>query len=75
MLLMRSFFCGIIYKNGKSIIDSQLTKEGLESRKYDVHVYAYDYSEIPFSVQYNETHYNYLARMAEDYREQFYYGG
>ena len=58
-----------------SIIASQLIKEGLGSSKYDVRVDANDYSEIPFSVQYNETHYNYLARMAEAYGEQFYYDG
>lgn len=58
-----------------SIIASQLIKEGLGSSKYDVRIDANDYSEIPFSVQYNETHYNYLARMAEAYGEQFYYDG
>ncbi|SFC46594.1 hypothetical protein SAMN05421876_1371, partial [Kaistella jeonii] len=36
---------------------------------------ANDYSEIIYSSQYNETHYNYLARMAEAYGEQFYYDG
>ena len=58
-----------------SIIASQLIEEGLGSSKYDVRIDANDYSEIPFSVQYNETHYNYLARMAEAYGEQFYYDG
>jgi uncharacterized protein involved in type VI secretion and phage assembly len=58
-----------------SIIAAQLIKEGLGSSKYDVRVDANDYSEIPFSVQYNETHFNYLARMAEAYGEQFYYDG
>lgn len=58
-----------------SIIASQLFTEGLGKSKYDVRVDANDYSEIPFSVQYNETHYNYLARMAEAYGEQFYYDG
>lgn len=58
-----------------SIIASQLIKEGLGSSRFDVRVDANDYSEIPFSVQYNETHYNYLARMAEAYGEQFYYDG
>jgi len=58
-----------------SVIASQIIKEGLGSSKYDVRVDANDFSEIPFSVQYNETHYNYLARMAEAYGEQFYYDG
>lgn len=58
-----------------SIIAAQLIKEGLGNSKYDVRIDANDYSEIPFSVQYNETHYNYLARMAEAYGEQFYYDG
>ena len=57
------------------IIAARLIREGLGDSKYDVRVDANDHSEIPFSVQYNETHYNYLARMAEAYGEQFYYDG
>lgn len=58
-----------------SIIANQLIKEGLKAGFYDVRVDANDYSEIIYSAQYNETHYNYLARMAEAYGEQFYYDG
>ncbi|SFI49482.1 type VI secretion system Vgr family protein [Halpernia frigidisoli] len=58
-----------------SIIANQLIKEGIDTAKYDVRVDANDYSEIIYSSQYNETHYNYLARMAEAYGEQFYYDG
>ena len=56
-------------------IAEKLIKEGLGSSRFDVRVDANDYSEIPFSAQYNETHYNYLSRMAEAYGEQFYYDG
>ncbi len=58
-----------------SIIADQLIKEGINTSYYDVRVDANDYSEIIYSAQYNETHYNYLARMAEAYGEQFYYDG
>ena len=58
-----------------SIIANQLIKEGLKFGFYDLRVDANDYSEIIYSAQYNETHYNYLARMAEAYGEQFYYDG
>ncbi|NRS94115.1 type VI secretion system Vgr family protein [Frigoriflavimonas asaccharolytica] len=58
-----------------SIIANQLIKEGIKAGYYDVRVDANDYSEIIYSAQYNETHYNYLARMAEAYGEQFYYDG
>ncbi|KEY19890.1 type VI secretion system Vgr family protein [Kaistella antarctica] len=58
-----------------SIIANQLIKEGINTGSYDVRVDANDYSEIIYSSQYNETHYNYLARMAEAYGEQFYYDG
>ena len=58
-----------------SIIANQLIKEGLNTGSYDVRIDANDYSEIIYSAQYNETHYNYLSRMAEAYGEQFYYDG
>ena len=58
-----------------SIIANQLINEGISTSFYDVRVDANDYSEIIYSTQYNETHYNYLARMAEAYGEQFYYDG
>ena len=58
-----------------SIIANQLIKEGLGETKFDVRVDANDASDILYSTQYNETHYNYLARMATAYGEQFYYDG
>jgi phage protein D len=30
------------------------------------------YGNVPYSSQYEETHYNYLARIAEAYGEQFF---
>ena len=58
-----------------SIIANQLIKEGLGETKFDVRVDANDASDILYSSQYNETHYNYLTRMATAYGEQFYYDG
>jgi len=57
------------------IIANEVIKQGLDSSRFDVRVDTNDYSQITYSSQYDETHYNYLARMAEAYGEQFYYDG
>ncbi len=57
------------------IIADNVIKQGLDKSKFDVRIDTNDYSQIIYSSQYNETHYNYLARMAEAYGEQFYYDG
>ncbi len=57
------------------IIATNVIKQGIDSSKYDVRVDAKASSQILYSAQYDETHYNYLARMAEAYGEQFYYDG
>ncbi|AZA82736.1 Vgr family protein [Chryseobacterium lactis] len=57
------------------IIASEVIKQGIDSSKFDVKVNAKASSQILYSAQYNETHYNYLCRMAEAYGEQFYYDG
>ncbi|PWN59747.1 MULTISPECIES: type VI secretion system Vgr family protein [Chryseobacterium] len=57
------------------IIAEEVIKQGIESSKFDVKVNAKASSQILYSAQYNETHYNYLCRMAEAYGEQFYYDG
>ncbi|WP_312079330.1 phage baseplate assembly protein V [Chryseobacterium sp.] len=57
------------------IIAEEVIKQGLDTSKFDVRIDANDYSQIVYSSQYDETHYNYLARMAEAYGEQFYYDG
>lgn len=49
-------------------------REGLGQNKFDFRVDA-QHGNIPYSSQYEETHYNYLARIAEAYGEQFYYDG
>ncbi|RZJ28390.1 MAG: Vgr family protein, partial [Chryseobacterium sp.] len=56
------------------IIASNIIKQGIGSG-YDVRVEAKSTSQILYSAQYDETHYNYLARMAEAYGEQFFYDG
>lgn len=55
-------------------IADQVIKEGLGSSKFDFRVDA-QHGNISYSSQYEETHYNYLARIAEAYGEQFYYDG
>jgi len=55
-------------------IADQVIKEGLGSGKFDFRVDA-QHGNLPYSSQYEETHYNYLARIAEAYGEQFYYDG
>jgi type VI secretion system secreted protein VgrG len=49
-------------------------REGLGQNKFDFRVDA-QHGNISYSSQYEETHYNYLARIAEAYGEQFYYDG
>ncbi len=56
------------------IIANEVIKQGIDNR-FDIRVDTNDYSQIIYSSQYDETHYNYLARMAEAYGEQFYYDG
>ena len=55
-------------------IASEVIKEGLGQGKFDFRVDA-RHGNVSYSCQYEETHYNYLARMAEAYGEQFFYDG
>ncbi|EJL74240.1 type VI secretion system Vgr family protein [Chryseobacterium populi] len=55
-------------------IADQVIKEGLGQNKFDFRVDC-QHGNVSYSSQYEETHYNYLARMAEAYGEQFYYDG
>ncbi len=59
------------------IIATQVIKQGINVNRddYDVRINTKADSQIYYSSQYNETHYNYLCRMAEAYGEQFYYDG
>lgn len=57
------------------IIATEVIKQGIENSKFDVKVNAKASAQILYSSQYNETHYNYLCRMAEAYGEQFFYDG
>ncbi|WP_280695990.1 phage baseplate assembly protein V [Chryseobacterium sp. H1D6B] len=56
-----------------SIADKVIT-EGLEKNKFDFRVDA-QHGNVSYSSQYEETHYNFLARTAEAYGEQFFYDG
>lgn len=55
-------------------IATEVIKEGLGQGKFDFRVDA-RHGNVPYSSQYEETHYNYLARIAEAYGEQFFYDG
>ncbi|KFF25433.1 type VI secretion system Vgr family protein [Chryseobacterium vrystaatense] len=57
------------------IIADKIIRETLGSEKFDIRIDPQNKSYINYSSQYNETHYNYLARTAEAYGEQFYYDG
>ena len=55
-------------------IADHVIKEGLGGSKFDYRIDA-QYGNVSYSSQYEETHYNYLARIAEAYGEQFFYDG
>lgn len=55
-------------------IADHVIKEGLGGSKFDFRVDA-QHGNVSYSSQYEETHYNYLARIAEAYGEQFFYDG
>ncbi|MCJ8497173.1 phage baseplate assembly protein V [Chryseobacterium salipaludis] len=58
-----------------SIIAREVISQALSREKFDLRIEANDHCQIPYSAQYEETHYNYLCRMAVAYGEQFYYDG
>ncbi|KQS89917.1 phage baseplate assembly protein V [Chryseobacterium sp. Leaf394] len=58
-----------------AIIAERIIKETISSGKFDYTINTQNKAYINYSAQYKETHYNYLARMAEAYGEQFYYDG
>ncbi|MGH1517693.1 phage baseplate assembly protein V [Chryseobacterium sp. JK1] len=58
-----------------SIIADRIIKESLGTSKFDYRIESQNKGYINYSAQYCETHYNYLARLAEAYGEQFYYDG
>lgn len=57
-----------------SIIANEIIKQGIDSL-YRTRVESKFMGSINYSAQYNETHYNYLCRLAEAYGEQFFYDG
>ncbi|MGH1516736.1 type VI secretion system Vgr family protein [Chryseobacterium sp. JK1] len=58
-----------------SIIADRIIKESLGTYDFDFRIDTQNRGYINYSSQYCETHYNYLARIAEAYGEQFYYDG
>jgi len=57
-----------------SMIARDVIVEGLGSEKYQISIDS-TFGKVVYSCQYEETHYNYLVRLAESYGEQFYYDG
>ena len=57
-----------------SIIANSVIRQGLSSL-YKTRIQVNFQGSINYSTQYNETHYNYLSRLAEAYGEQFFYDG
>lgn len=55
-------------------IATEVIRQGLGQEKFDFRVDA-RHGNVTYSSQYGESHYNYLARIAEAYGEQFYYDG
>ncbi|WP_117585831.1 MULTISPECIES: type VI secretion system Vgr family protein [unclassified Chryseobacterium] len=58
-----------------SVIADSVIRESLNANDFDFRIETQNRSYINYSAQYCETHYNYLARIAEAYGEQFYYDG
>ncbi|MGK6342503.1 type VI secretion system Vgr family protein [Chryseobacterium sp. DT-3] len=55
-------------------IAQHVITEGLGQGKFDFRIDA-RHGNVSYSSQYEETHYNYLARIAEAYGEQFFFDG
>lgn len=55
-------------------IAREVIAQGLGSQKYQVVVDS-SFGHVTYSCQYEETHYNYLVRLADAHGEQFYYDG
>ena len=58
-----------------AIIANDIFKQALGTNKYTYKVNPKIKNHIIYSAQYNETHYNYIVRLAEAYGEQFFYDG
>ncbi|WP_294245414.1 phage baseplate assembly protein V [uncultured Chryseobacterium sp.] len=58
-----------------AVIAGRILGQGIGSSRFDVRIDTRNSSYIHYSSQYNETHYNYLSRLAEAYGEQFFYDG
>lgn len=58
-----------------AIVQAVLEEGYAQKGKYNYAVQSHRQVNLSYSCQYNETAYNYLARMAEAYGEQFFYDG
>lgn len=57
-----------------SIVE-QVVSDGIDTGKYQFRMEFGYLKPLLYAAQYNETHYNYLARMAQAYGEQLFYDG
>jgi type VI secretion system secreted protein VgrG len=56
-------------------IAGNIFRQSFDTSMFNVRIDTCNHSYIRYSAQYNETHYNYLSRLAEAYGEQFFYDG
>lgn len=57
------------------VVAKEVIKQALGGSKFDVTVKCVNKTDLSYTCQYDETHYNYLARMAAAYGEWFFYDG
>ena len=55
-------------------VANTVLRQALDEQNYPIFTNS-DFGNVSFSCQYNETHYNYLARLAETHGQQFFYDG
>lgn len=57
-----------------TIVDS-IIKQAWDNGKYEYQIACSNTANLTYSCQYEETHYNYLRRLADCYGEEFFYDG
>ncbi|RRJ86226.1 hypothetical protein EG240_16320 [Paenimyroides tangerinum] len=55
-------------------VANTVLRQALDEQNYPIFTNS-DFGNVGYSCQYNETHYNYLARLAETHGQQFFYDG
>ena len=60
---------------GLADLATKIMQQGLDANKYQTHIEVEKKINMSYICQYNETHYNFLARVAAMYGQQFFYDG